>query len=392
MAAQQLTIELSALHFESEELVLAAISFTISVIIVILGRLTPRLRSHTRHLRAVQAMHTRHTPRIGGIGIFGAIALSVLLAPEAISERYGYFVMATTLIFSVGLLEDFSGNVSARMRLLAAGAASLLVIWFLGVWLPRADIPGLDGIIGYWPVGIPLTLLLTIGIANGFNLIDGVNGLAAMTAIIAAVAMSLIADKADYNVMVHLAMMLAASVFGFFLVNYPFGFVFLGDAGAYTLGFVLSWFGIAILVNAPEATPWAILLVLFWPVADTLLAIYRRSRRKAGLFAPDRLHVHQLVMRAIEICFLNRNKRHIANPLTTLVLAPFVIAPPAVGVIFWDQTDISFAAVVIFGVMFFASYASAPLFIRRFRRDMEPRRVTISKAQFAPMPRQDRHN
>ena len=219
----------------------------------------------------------------------------------------------------------------------------------------------------YWFIGIPLTLLITAGIANGFNLIDGVNGLASMTAISAAVAMSLIAHQAGYTDMVYLALMLAISIFGFFVVNYPFGRIFLGDAGAYTLGFVLSWFAIAILLNAPEASAWALLLVLFWPVADTLLAIYRRSRRKTAAMAPDRLHVHQMVMRALEICILGRRNRRIANPLTTLLLAPFVIAPPLVGIIFWDQTTIAFVAVIAFGFSFFTSYAIAPLLIRRYR-------------------------
>ena len=243
----------------------------------------------------------------------------------------------------------------------------MLVIWLLGVWLPRAGIPGLDAVMDYWVVGVPVTLLITAGISNGFNLIDGVNGLASLTAIVAAVALSYIAEAAGYTIMVHLAMMVAAATFGFFLLNYPFGLIFLGDAGAYTLGFVLSWFGISILLNAPEVSPWALLLTLFWPVADTLLAIYRRSRARADVAAPDRLHVHQMVMRSLEIGVLGRNRRRIANPLTTLVLAPFVMAPPIVGVLLWDQNLNAFLAVLAFGTLFFASYATAPRAIRSLR-------------------------
>ena len=99
-----------------------------------------------------------------------------------------------------------------------------------------------------------------------------------------------------------------------------------------------------------------------------LLAIYRRSRRNKDVSAPDRLHVHQMVMRALEICILGRNRRHIVNPLTTLVLLPFVIAPPIAGVLLWNQNQNAFLAVVAFGVLFFASYAAAPGLIRRFRR------------------------
>ena len=356
------------LHFEWHEYALAAIAFGLCFAIVLLKSRFPRLSGRAGDLRAVQSMHNRLTPRVGGLGIFGALGVSVIFAPVSIAGAYAELILATSLLFLVGLSEDLGFHVSPRWRLMAAAGASLLAIWLLGVWMPRTGITGLDAVVDHWLVGIPLTLLVTAGISNGFNLIDGVNGLASVTAIVAAVALSQIAALAGYTTMVHLAMMLAAGIFGFFLLNYPFGLIFLGDAGAYTLGFVLSWFGIAVLINAPEASPWAILLVLFWPVADTMLAIYRRSRRNADVSAPDRLHVHQMVMRAQEICILGRNRRQIANPLTTLVLLPFVIAPPIAGVLLWNQNQNAFLAVVVFGVLFFASYAAAPGLIRRFRR------------------------
>jgi len=356
------------IHVEWHEYVLTALAFGLSLAIVLVRSRFPRLSGRVDDLNAVQAMHTSLTPRIGGIAIFGALGLSVVLVPDSISEPYAKFMLATLLLFLVGLAEDLGFAVSPRLRFLAAIGASLLAIWLLGVWLPRAGIPGLDAVMDYWVVGVPVTLLITAGISNGFNLIDGVNGLASFTAIAAAVALSYIAEAAGYAIMVHLAMMVAAAAFGFFLLNYPFGLIFLGDAGAYTLGFVLSWCGVSILLSAPEVSPWALLLTLFWPVADTLLAIYRRFRRNKGVSAPDRLHVHQMVMRVMEICILGRNRRQIANPLTTLVLLPFIIAPPIAGVLLWNQNQNAFLAVVIFGVLFFASYAAAPRLIRRFRR------------------------
>jgi UDP-N-acetylmuramyl pentapeptide phosphotransferase/UDP-N-acetylglucosamine-1-phosphate transferase len=220
----------------------------------------------------------------------------------------------------------------------------------------------------HWVVGVPITLLVTAGVANGFNLIDGVNGLAALTAFTAAVALGLIAHQAGYSLMTDLTTTLAAGICGFLLFNYPFGLIFLGDAGAYTLGFVLSWFGIAVLIRAPDVSPWAILLTMFWPVADTLLAIYRRSRRNVSKTEPDRLHVHQMVMRALEICMLGRDKRHIANPLSTIVLMPFVIAPPVAGVLLWNQPRASALAAALFFCLVFSFYAVMPIIICRVRR------------------------
>ena len=281
---------LDTLFAQENTLLISAVSFWTCLGLVVIAPWVPRLCGRPQHLLAVQASHSRSTPRVGGIAIFGAFGASVLCAPPEISWPYLMFFLASSILFCVGLIEDLGFGVSPLRRLAAVCLASLTVIWLLGVWMPRLDIPGVDALMPISIVGIPVTLLVTAAVANGFNLIDGVNGLAAMTAGIAAVALSLIAGQADYTVMVALAAMLAAGILGFLLLNYPFGLIFLGDAGAYTLGFVLSWFGIAILLHAPEASPWAILLTVFWPLADTLLAIYRRSRRNVATMAPDRLH------------------------------------------------------------------------------------------------------
>jgi UDP-N-acetylmuramyl pentapeptide phosphotransferase/UDP-N-acetylglucosamine-1-phosphate transferase len=347
---------------------LTALSSATCALLIALLLCAPRLGRHGIHLKAVQAAHRRPTPRLGGLAIFAAFGASYFLVPVAVADVYGRFVAACAILFTVGLMEDLGFGISPRTRLLAAAIASLTAIWLLGVWLPRSDIPWLDDLMPHWAIGVPITLLVTAGMANGFNLIDGVNGLAALTALAAAVALGLIAHQAGYTLMADLTTMLAAGIFGFLLLNYPFGLIFLGDAGAYTLGFVLSWFGIAVLIRVPDASPWAILLTMFWPVADTLLAIYRRSRRNAPRMAPDRLHVHQMVMRTLEICILGRDKRSIANPLSTIVLAPFVIAPPVAGVLLWNQPGASAMAVLVFSFLFFSSYVAMPMIIRRFRR------------------------
>ncbi|MCH8467904.1 MAG: glycosyltransferase [Roseinatronobacter sp.] len=276
--------------------------------------------------------------------------------------------MATSILFFVGLVEDLTGKVPPRLRLLAALLSSLLVIISLGLWLPRAGIPGLDGLMGNWWVGVPITLMLTAGIANGFNLIDGVNGLAAMTALIAALSFSIISHNAGLLGLSHINLMLAASVFGFLVLNFPAGKIFLGDCGAYVLGFVLSWLGIGIVINNAAVTPWAILLVLFWPVADTMLAIYRRASRRRSAMAPDRLHVHQLVMRALELCGCRRS---VANPLTTLILMPFIVVPASLGVVFWDEPLRAFLSVVFLGIGFALAYRIAFKLVWKYRAKLK---------------------
>ncbi|MHA7887763.1 MraY family glycosyltransferase [Roseicyclus sp.] len=296
------------------------------------------------------------TPRLGGIAIFAALIATLPFAPIHIEAAYGNFLLAVSVLFAAGLAEDLGWRVPPKGRLLSAVVASLLVIVMLDAWVPRIGWSVLDQVMVSGVLGIPLTIFVVVGISNAFNLIDGVNGLAGTAALVCAVALGWIAQATEYEAMMTFTALLALAIAGFLLLNYPFGLIFLGDAGAYTLGFVLAWFGVSIVLNHPDVTPWAILLTMFWPIADTLLAIYRRGLGKRPAMQPDRLHVHQLVMRSLEITWLGRDRRAVSNPLTTLVLLPFIVAPAALGVALWDQSALAFMAFVGLMVLFFLAY------------------------------------
>ena len=103
-------------------------------------------------------------------------------------------------------------------------------------------------------------------------------------------------------------------------------------------------------------SPFAILLIFFWPIADTALAIWRRARLSNPADRPDRLHFHQLVMRFLEIRLLGRNRRAIANPLATLIIAPMIVAPQICGLLFAFDHASAVLASVVFSFIFFATY------------------------------------
>ena len=115
----------------------------------------------------------------------------------------------------------------------------------------------------------------------------------------------------------------SAIILGFFLLNFPAGKIFLGDAGAYMIGHLLVWCAVILVNHSQELSPFAILLIFFWPVADTLLAIWRRWRQKRKTYQPDRLHFHQLVMRFLEIKFFGQSQRRQLQPLFWSPLSVF---------------------------------------------------------------------
>jgi UDP-N-acetylmuramyl pentapeptide phosphotransferase/UDP-N-acetylglucosamine-1-phosphate transferase len=333
-----------------------ALSTAVCGTIILLPSRISRLAGRAGDLTSVQSAHRVVTPRVGGIAIFAALIATTYFAPIAIQTDYAQFLLAAGVLFATGLAEDLGWHVPPKGRLFAATVACALVIVLLGAWVPRIGWSLLDPIMVNGLLGIPLTIFVVVGISNAFNLIDGVNGLAGATACVCAIALAWISDTSGYDTMVVFTVLLALSIAGFLLLNYPFGWIFLGDAGAYTLGFVLAWYGVAIVINHPEVTPWAILLTMFWPIADTLLAIYRRRLCKKPAMQPDRLHVHQLVMRCLEIGWLGRNKRNVSNPLTTFVLLPFIAAPAWLGVMLWNRPALAFGAFVGMLVLFFVSY------------------------------------
>ena len=319
---------------------------------------------------AVQSAHHDPTPRIGGVAIGAALVLSLFFAPKSMMDNYLPFVLSLAPVFVAGLADDLGYEVRPKWRLLAAALSSLLAVVMLEMWVTRVDIPFVDGIIAFAPVGIFLTIFATCGICNAFNLIDGLHGLSAGTGILIAAGLATIAYIAGDPNFVKLSVLLIAALAGFLVLNFPFGKLFLGDAGAYSLGHILAWFAILILDRLSGVTTWAILLVFFWPVADTLFAIYRRSRSGSKLGQADRLHYHQFVMRSLEVVWLGRERRQLANPLATLIMMPLIAMPIATGVYLWDRPLLSFIAVVVFALFFVGSYLAgirlAPSCRRRF--------------------------
>ena len=315
---------------------------------------------------AIQSAHSGFVPRVGGLAIyisilalipllsFGFIPLSVVFDLDA--EQLTLLILSAAPVFSVGLAEDLGYDMSPKARLVSSAVSSFMAILLFSNWVERLGIPGVDTVLMFAPFGILFTIFATAGVVNAFNLIDGLNGLSSYVTVSSAVALSIISFQAvNTHISIFLVLFVAA-VLGFMVLNFPMGKIFLGDGGAYALGHLLVWSSIILINSATEVTAFAILLVFFWPVADTGLAIWRRWKLGNPADRPDRLHFHQLAMRFLEIRIFGRDKRDIANPLATLILIPFISAPQLLGVLFWDDHKASVLSTLGVGLLFVASY------------------------------------
>ena len=315
---------------------------------------------------AIQSAHSGFVPRVGGLAVyisvlalipllsFGFIPLSVVFDLDA--EQLTLLILSAVPVFSVGLAEDLGYDMSPKARLVASAASGLVTILLFRLWLDSLGIPGVDALLMFAPFGILFTIFATMGVVNAFNLIDGLNGLSSYITVSAAVSMSIIAFQAGNSHISIFLVLIVAAVMGFMVLNFPLGMIFLGDGGAYALGHLLVWSAIILINSNSDISHFAILLVFFWPVADTGLAIWRRWKLGNPADRPDRLHFHQLAMRFLEIRFFGLDKREIANPVATLMLSPFILAPQVLGVLFWNDFTASVLSTLTVGFLFVSTY------------------------------------
>jgi len=331
---------------------------------------------------AVQASHLNPTPRIGGLAIVIALIVAAALSHSAANWTTFVLLLVSAMpVFVVGLAEDLGYSASPRRRLLAATVSGAVFIALIGQWVLQTGIPGLDIALHWSPFAVAFSLFLAVGVSHAFNLIDGLNGLAGFTAFAAALALATIAHQSALTEHRDILLTIAAAITGFLIFNFPFGKIFLGDAGAYAIGHLLVWMSVSILWRAPDVSPLAMLLIFFWPIADTLLAITRRFSLGKPIAQPDRLHFHQLIMRGVEIVLLGRKKRRIANPLAALFTLPFVVAPMTAGVMLALDHRAAAMACGLFAVIFIAIYKTGMWIAPKLRRAAGLKTVRTASSQ-----------
>ncbi len=348
-------------------------------LIVLFKRFYMPLIDRRQDQSAVQAAHLWPTPRIGGLAVVVSLFPIATFLPESVGGWFILLCISALPLVAAGLAEDLGYNVEPKWRLLAAAVSSTVAIYLLNQTLPRTDVPVFDYLMMFFPVAALFTVFACTGISNGFNLIDGLNGLSAGVAVAASLGMAAVAFNAGLTGVAEMQLMLTAALLGFFVFNYPLGKVFLGDAGAYLIGYLLAWSSVLLLISAPELSTWSVLLILFWPIADTFLAIYRRRQAGRATGMPDRLHYHQLMMRALEIMKLGRSQRHIANPMATLLMMPMFSAPVVAGVYFWDKPLSALISLLLCSTLFVASYFFGLKFVRGSRARRKPARPLEQK-------------
>lgn len=359
-------LQLPAFPFLPNLLMAWMVSFSVCILIVATQRWHGRF-SLDSDTGGVQKVHKKSVPRTGGLalcaGVLAAACVDAFASPTATAAAQAGTGMLLLLVASVpaffsGVMEDLTKTVTPKKRLLAIFASAGLAVGLLGASLPRVDVWGLDGMFVFLPFSIAMTVFAVAGITNSINIIDGFHGVAGIAIVIMLTGMGVIAWRCGDMLVVQLAATAIGATIGFLMLNYPTGRLFMGDGGAYLLGFLAAEIAVLTLMRNPAINAWQILAIYAYPVIEVLFSIYRRTMiygTRAG--APDRLHLHSLFYRRCARQRIRARKHPwMCNAGVAFFIAAWIGSATVCSLLFGDGVPAAFALVLFQVVLYVAVY------------------------------------
>lgn len=273
------------------------VGFAVSLLTGLIILITQRWHGHWTfdQVTGIQKFHQSKVPRIGGLTILAGLCAIEFFDSGILGNSFDYLLVASLIPFFFGLAEDLTKRVSVGFRLLATAAGPAVFIFLSGTYLTHLDVPGLDFLMSFVTVAMIATVFMVSGMTNAINIIDGFHGLASGTVILILGSFAWLAHGVQDFELFHLCVLMICVIFGFFVLNYPLGKIFLGDSGAYFLGFMVAEIAILLPMRNPGASPWVGLLICAYPVVEVLYSMLRRRKERRSSGSPDDQHLHTLI-------------------------------------------------------------------------------------------------
>jgi UDP-GlcNAc:undecaprenyl-phosphate GlcNAc-1-phosphate transferase len=335
------------------------LGFVVTVLATwLLCRLTRVLSIGHDSSEGVQKFHVNPTSRLGGVAIFlGLAASGAAVSGVAEFSNFSFgFLLAAIPVWLAGLTEDLTRRVGPTLRLVMATLSAAWLFGSLGVSVSRTDVWPIDLLLRIPGAPLGVTLLVVAGFTHSMNIVDGFHGLACGLAIIALGGLACMAWKVGDSLLLQMCLTSLAVVLGFFVFNWPKGSIFLGDAGAYLIGFWVVELGILLAIRNPQISPMAPVVVGLLPLIETLFSMYRRNIvRNHPVNQPDALHLHTLVYRRM---LFNPELKYTAVQLNAVnaKVALFFWLPSAIlaalACIFAESTDVQLVFMLIYLSMY----------------------------------------
>lgn len=344
------------------------VSLVITLLLVRYRRLHAEYTADT-DLLSVQKFHARAVPRVGGL----ALVLAMIFVCVIAAFRDGEVVHSLTLlmiasmpVFLGGLVEDISKKVRARVRLSLALASGAIAYLLLGAEVTKVDIIGLDWALQFGFISFVFSIFAIAGAANAINIIDGYNGLASVVSAMILAGLAYVSYYLGDRLILVAAVGMLGAIGGFLIWNYPRGLIFLGDGGAYFIGFIIGTLSVLMLARHPNVSPWFPLLLCIYPVFETLFSIYRKKLvRGKSPGAPDGVHLHMLVYKRLVRWAVGSSEARLITQRNAMT-SPYLWVLSSMGtipaVLFWQYEYVLMFFVAVFSITYVVLYRRLVLF------------------------------
>lgn len=327
-------------------IILALLSFVLVLILV------PINQKFSRAIGSVdkpiaRSIHKVATPKSGGIAIFiaGAITLILLIIFQqlAMTKLLLGFLVGGLMVLLVGIYDDLK-DISPWQKILLEIVIALVVFYF-GFKIDLLTNP-FGSAIDLGIFSLPFTIIWFLLIMNSINLIDGLDGLAVGVVAIVAVILGLSGIWLNNMVVSYLSFILLGACLGFLRFNFHPASIFLGDAGSLFLGFSIAALSVAGNAQFKGATALTLLIpiiVLTFPLMDTVHAVFRRLKKPDSIFRADKKHLHHQML---EIGLSYKTVVYLGYFITCL------FGLISVGFLLLDR-KVLFSIIVIIGIVVF---------------------------------------
>jgi UDP-N-acetylmuramyl pentapeptide phosphotransferase/UDP-N-acetylglucosamine-1-phosphate transferase len=295
------------------------------ILYVLILNLKPSIfRSLTYTQKNVQHIHADEIARLAGFVIFLSLTLFYFSTPiNELRHPLAIILLSASPLWAAAFIEDIKGNVLHLHRLAGIFFSICVFIFINDFSWPRLSFIGSDFLYKN-PFLIKVIFALVIAtVVNGVNFIDGANGLAGLSVIISFLCLFMLAQRVDDMIFVHLSLLLLGLLSIFILFNYPFAKIFLGDSGAYLLGYLLITMLIIFYGRHPELSNWGAVVIVFYYAFEVIFSFFRKIIQKQSPLEPDKKHLHLLLFN--NLC--NSYSKKMANPFVAVILSVIYIQP-----------------------------------------------------------------
>ena len=315
----------SLLWFDSISILMGAITFFLFYVTILAWKYKNILGLEFARYRGIQRIHIKETPRLGGlIIVFSVWSYSLFTSISEIKTILHLMLISLLPCLLVAFREDLFHDMKPRIRLISLLISALFFLILYKGPFPLIELPYIGEI-----TLPPLALLVLysfamLGIANGMNLIDGVNALSASTALSILGSILFLAHHEKDSVMLAVTFIIMLNCFIFLLFNYPWGRIFLGDLGAYSLGMISSMLIIIFYARHPNLPSLGAVLILIYPATEVIFSLVRRLLNGTSPYRPDKEHMH---LKIFQFFRAESTFKRVANTIVTPLLSIFWLFP-----------------------------------------------------------------